>query len=102
LARLIEVGEADPAIFLWAGSLAEAAEDWAAAETLYDHARVLMGYSARLASLYLARLHYRRGRPDIAGQLLRQYLDRAPEDAAARALLAVVEASPPPSPPACP
>ena len=90
-AHLIEAGETDPAVFLWAGHLAETAKDWPEAETLYQHARTLDGHAPRLATLYLARLHLRLERRAEAAQLLRQYLDTYPEDAAARALLALAE-----------
>jgi predicted Zn-dependent protease len=92
LRRLIEQGEADAGVFLWAGHLAEQAKDWPEAETLYDHARRQEGSPARLAALYLARLHLRRGRVDEAGRLLRAHLNAHPEDSSARALLAVVDA----------
>jgi len=93
LGRLIEAGETDPSVFLWAGNLAETAKDWAEAQTLYAHARGLKGPAARLASLYLARLHIRRSRREEASRLLRKYLESYPEDAPARALLAVAEAA---------
>ena len=92
LRRLIEQGEADAGVFLWAGRLAEKAGDWPEAETLYDHARRQEGSAARLATLYLARLYRDRDRPDEAARLLRAHLDRQPRDSSARALLAVVEA----------
>ena len=91
LGRLIALGDTDPAVFLWAGHLAEQAEDWTEARTLYDHARTLPGRDARLATLYLARLDIRRGREAEAGRLLRSYLNDYPEDAAARSLLALVK-----------
>jgi len=90
LGRLIALGDTDPAVFLWAGHLAEQAEDWTEARTLYDHARTLAGRDARLATLYLARLDIRRGREAEAARLLRSYLNDYPEDAAARSLLALV------------
>jgi len=93
LKGLIEAGETDPAVFLWAGHLAETAKDWPEAETLYAHARKSPGPSARLAALYLARLYFRTGRGEQAAQLLRSYLGTWPEDAPARALLALVEAA---------
>ena len=92
LRRLIEQGETDASALLWAGHLAEKAEDWPEAETLYEHARRREGSAARLATLYLARLYLRRGRTDEAGRLLRAYLNAHPEDSSARALLAVVDA----------
>ena len=91
---LIERGQADASVFLWAGHLAELAEDWAGGQSLYEHARRQAGPSARLATLYLARLHLRRGQTDGAARLLRAYLDAHPEDSAARAMLAVAEARP--------
>ena len=91
LGRLIALGDTDPAVFLWAGHLAEQAEDWTEARTLYDHARTLPGRDARLATLYLARLDIRRGREAEAGRLLRSYLNDYPEDAVARSLLALVK-----------
>jgi len=92
LGRLIAAGEADAAVFLWAGHLAERAEDWPAAVSLYAQARRLEGGNARLATLYLSRLHARRGRYREAIELLRGHLDAHPEDAPARALLSLVEA----------
>jgi len=91
LQQLIEMGDTDPSVFLWAGRLAETAEDLAEAETYYDHARSLGGSDARLATLYLARLHIRRGRDGEAVRLLRQHLNAHPEDAVARSLLALAE-----------
>jgi len=92
LDRLIEAGETDASVFLWAGHIAETQEDWSAAETLYGQARRLSGRGTRLATLYLARLHARRGRLGRAAELLRQHLRTHPEDASARSLLALVEA----------
>ena len=92
LGRLIEAGETDPAVFLWAGHLAETAGDTPEAETLYRQARKMNGGSARLATLYLARLMLRAERAAQSARLLNQYLDAHPEDSAARALLALVEA----------
>ncbi len=91
LARLIRAGEADAGAYLWAGRLAEKAGDLAEAETLYRQARRLEGASAELATLYLARLQHRRGRSEGAARLLRAHLDAHPADAAARALLELVE-----------
>ena len=92
LGRLIEAGETDPSVFVWAGHLAETARDFPEAQTLYAHARSLKGPAARLATLYLARLHIRRGRREEARRLLRKYLDTYPQDASARALLALASA----------
>ena len=91
LGHLIEMGDAGASVFLWAGHLAEQAEDWTEAETCYDHARSLQGRDARLATLYLARLHIRRGRDARAVVLLRSHLKARPEDAVARSLLALAE-----------
>jgi predicted Zn-dependent protease len=91
LRALIEAGDSDPSVYLWAGHLAELAEEWPEAETLYDHARTLKGPDARLALLYLARLHLRNGHPSRAVELLEPYLDSYPEDAPARALLALAK-----------
>jgi len=93
LDRLIDAGEADPAVYVWAGHLAETAGDWPQAETLYAHARTLDGRPSRLATLYLARLHLRRDRRTEAARLLRRHLDRYPEDAPARALLTLAAAA---------
>jgi len=92
LARLVEAGETDPSVYLWAGHLAETAEDWPEAETLYRHARTLEGTASRLATLYLARLYLRRQRQPEAKRLLEGYLNVHPEDAPARALLALIDA----------
>ena len=91
LKQLIEMGDAGPSVFLWAGRLAEKAEDWTEAATYYTHARSLGGRQARLATLYLARLHLRRGRDAEAVRLLRSHLKKRPEDAVARSLLALAE-----------
>jgi len=93
LGRLIDAGETDPAVYVWAGHLAETAKDWPEAETMYRHARTLEGRMARLATLYLARLYVHLDRRAEAGRLLRDYLDEHPEDAPARALLALVGAA---------
>jgi predicted Zn-dependent protease len=92
LRLLIERDQADARVFLWAGHLAELAGDWAQAQSLYAHARQEAAPPGRLATLCLARLHLRRGQAGEAARLLRAYLDAHPEDSAARALLAVVEA----------
>ncbi len=89
LAGLIERDRADAGIFLWAGHLAEKAKDWPEAETLYVHASRQKGPSAEMASLYLARLLIHRDRAVEAARLLKAYLDQRPQDAAARALLAI-------------
>ncbi len=91
LSRLIEMGEADGSVLLWAGHLAEQGGDATEAETLYEGARQFTGASARLAVLYLARLHLRGERPGEAVRLLRAYLNDRPEDAPARALLHLAE-----------
>ncbi len=91
LKQLIEMGDAGPSVFLWAGHLAEQAEDWTEAVTYYDHARRFEGRDGRLATLYLARLYLRRGRDAEAARLLRSYLKVRPEDAVARSLLALAE-----------
>jgi hypothetical protein len=91
LKQLIEMGDAGPSVFLWAGHLAEQAEDWVEAATYYDYARRFEGRDGRLATLYLARLHLRRGRDAEAARLLRAYLKDRPEDAVARSLLALAE-----------
>jgi tetratricopeptide (TPR) repeat protein len=91
LKQLIGMGDAGPSVFLWAGHLAEQAEDWAEAAAYYDHARSFEGRDGRLATLYLARLHIRRGRDAEAVRLLQSYLAERPEDAVARSLLALAE-----------
>jgi len=83
------LGETDPSIFLWAGHLAEETGDLAQALMLYTQACSLEGRAGQLAPLYLARLHLREGRAGQASEVLRKHLDRRPEDAPARALLAV-------------
>jgi len=92
LRHLIEQGQADAGVFLWAGHLAEKAKDWAEAETLYDHAGKQKDPAGTLASLYLARMQLRRGRTEEAARLLRAYLDLHPQDSSARAMLAIVKA----------
>jgi len=91
LRGLIEQGQADAGVYLWAGHLAEKAKDWAEAETLYGHAMRQKSPTAALASLYLARLLLHRGRTDEAARRLRAYLDQHPQDSSARALLAVAK-----------
>jgi len=91
LKQLIEMGDAGPSVFLWAGHLAEQAGDAVEAATYYDHARAFEGRDGRLATLYLARLHIRQGRDAEAVRLLRAYLKARPEDAVARSLLALAE-----------
>ena len=91
LKQLIEMGDAGPSVFLWAGHLAEQAGDAVEAATYYDHARSFEGRDGRLATLYLARLHIREGRDAEAVRLLRAYLKARPEDAVARSLLALAE-----------
>jgi predicted Zn-dependent protease len=90
LRTLIAAGQTDPGIFLWAGQLAEGAKDWAEAETYYAQARRSSGRSSELATLYLARLWFFTGRHDESARLLQAHLDARPEDASARALLALV------------
>ncbi len=90
LRTLIAAGETDPGVLLWAGHLAEAAKDWPEAETYYAQARRSTGRSSELATLYLARLWFFTGRHDQAARLLQSHLDTRPEDASARALLALV------------
>ncbi len=89
LRKLIAQGQADADIFLWAGHLAERAEDWARAATLYDYARRSEGSAAQLATLYLARLRYNRGMYDRAVELLKAHLNEHPQDTTARSLLAL-------------
>ena len=91
LGTLIENNEGDASIFLWAGSLAETAGANAEAEANYIRATELGGQTTRLAPLYLARLYFNLNRSEEAIRLLKQHLDRFPEDAAARALLALQE-----------
>ncbi|HUT58410.1 MAG TPA: hypothetical protein VNA25_11250, partial [Phycisphaerae bacterium] len=57
-------------------------------------ARTLNGRASQLATLYLARLYLHRERRTEAARLLRGHLDVYPEDAPARALLALAEAAP--------
>lgn len=92
LDRLIRAGETDPAVFLWAGHLAETAQDHSRAETLYTQAHRLKGASARTAGLYLARLYLKLKRFDEAARLLEAHLASHPADAPARAMLALVNA----------
>jgi len=92
LRHLIEQGQADAGVYLWAGHLAEKAKDWAEAETLYGQAGRQKSATASLAALYQARLLLHRGRTDEAARLLRAYLDQHPQDSSARALLAVAKA----------
>ncbi len=91
LRQLIEMGDTDTSVFLWAGHLAETADDLDRAEASYARARSLAGRDAHLATLYLARLSIRRGRDAEAVRLLRGYLETRPEDAVARSLLALAQ-----------
>ena len=76
-------------MFLWAGHLAETGDAPDRAEALYEHARRGQGRAAPLATLYLARLLIKRKRPDQAARIIEKHLAAHPEDAPARALLAV-------------
>ena len=96
LGKLISAGETDASIFLWAGQLAEAAADRPAAKTLYEQARSRKGSGARLAGLYLARLHVANKEYEPARRLLEKHLNDHPEDAAARAMLSLARAAGPP------
>ncbi len=88
--KLIERGEPDAAVFLWAGHLAERAGDQDAAVVYYEQAKKQQP-AAGSASLYLARLYYRLGRDREAADLVEQYLAAKPEDSAARAMLSLIE-----------
>ena len=92
LDKLIGSGETDPAVFVWAGHLAQRARDYPRAEALYTQARRLKGDAARTATLYLARLYITLKRLDQAARLLGAYLASHPADSPARAMLALVNA----------
>lgn len=87
---LIERGEPDAAVFLWAGHLAERDGDRDAAVVYYRQAKQRQP-AAGAASLYLARLYYRLGRDREAADLVEHYLAARPEDSAARAMLSLIE-----------
>lgn len=91
LGRLIVNGQSDAAIFLQAGFLAEQAGATAEAEAHYLEAAKLSDAAARLSPLYLARLYHRLGRAAEAASVLKSHLDKEPTDAAARALLTIVQ-----------
>ena len=90
LERLIASGEVTANVMLWAGQLAEDADDMARAEALYHQASEMKGPMGRVAVLQLARLLHRIEQPQRASELLASYLAEYPDDAPARTLLAVI------------
>lgn len=90
LSRLIELGGADASVFLWAGHLAEEAEDYARAQALYNQASQQGGTSGNVASLYLARMFLRQGRIEQSSRAVKDYLKSHPADSTARSLLRLV------------
>jgi tetratricopeptide (TPR) repeat protein len=91
LTRLIEQGEADAAAYMNAAYAAERLGKEEQAVALYREAQAAGGRAARMAPLYLARLHHRQGRTHRARALVQDYLARYPADAEARALLRLME-----------
>ena len=87
LRRLIEAGEADASIFLWAGHLAETEGLADEAQAYYEQARAQGGEASRAAALYLARLHIDRRAYTQARLVLSEYLREHPEDPYARSML---------------
>ncbi len=86
LDTLVAGGERDPAVLVWAASLAETRGEASRAETLYLQAigsdkPASSGAALRLTALYLAQ-----NRHDEAGMVLASYLANHPDDVHAHAL----------------
>jgi len=91
LTRLIDAGDTDPSVYLWAWHLAEQTKASDRAIVLYGQARKLTGPAADIATLYLARLHLGARRHEQASRLLREHLQAHPQDTYARAMLALAK-----------
>lgn len=91
LAPLLEQGENEPSVLLWAGSIAEQRDHFDRAEALYRQAVTGSGEQAQLAALYLAKLLRQRNRTGEAVGVLNEHLQKFPADAHARELLKVLE-----------
>lgn len=87
LERLIQRGDADTRVLLWAGQIAESAGDLAKAEARFSQARDVGGPDVGVATMHLARLYHRLEQSDRALELLATYLAAYPGDTAARRLL---------------
>ena len=98
LDRVIASGQASASVLLWAGHIADRADDHAKAEALYQQAIALSGPSADLARLHHARLLHRIGQPDRARRVLESYLARRPDDEPARKLLQIIGGGRPAAP----
>lgn len=96
LSRLIARGTADAAILIRAGDLAEKRGDFGRAEALYAQAAEGDSDAARIARLTWARLLAKIGNRTRAERILRVYLAEHPEDAYARQLLRITQATMPP------
>ncbi|MCX8039525.1 MAG: tetratricopeptide repeat protein [Planctomycetota bacterium] len=86
IAALLELGEDDPAVLVWAGQLAEEAGEAPRAEALYRQALAGGGQAAPAARLRLIALCLRQQRRDEARALLDRHLAEQPDDGHARAL----------------
>ena len=86
LDTLIAGGERDPAVLVWAASLAETRGEAARAETLYLQAIGSDKPASSGASLRLTALYLTQNRRDEARNVLASYLATHPDDVHARAL----------------
>jgi len=93
LAALIRLGEDDPQVLAWAGSIAEAADDAGAAEAWYAQAAAKDGPAAAAASLRLVAFYLRHQRRADAESALASHLAQHPSDPAARSLQAQLSAA---------
>lgn len=93
LRRLIDRGEADPAVLVRAGKLAEDRGAFGRAEALYVQAAEGEGEAARVARLTLARLLAKIENHARARVVLEAYLAEHPSDAYARQLLRLVKSA---------
>lgn len=89
LDALVAAGERDPAVLVWAASLAEMRHEPARAEALLLQA--LDAGTASTASLHLAAFYLKHDRRDEARTVLATYLAKKPDDVQARALKAQFE-----------
>nr|MBA3710333.1 tetratricopeptide repeat protein [Planctomycetota bacterium] len=97
LQPLLSAADVDPAVLLWAGSIADKAGDWERAEAYFREAAALdqgRGRQRQLARLHLASLLTRHRRSEEAKAVLREQLAADPGDEPARAMLEVLERAP--------
>jgi len=88
LAELVALGEQDAAVLVWAGQVAEQANDQPTAESFYAQAITSDAPAAAIASLRLVSLYVKQERIEDAQTLLASHLAKRPDDAQAKALLA--------------